>query len=71
MKTLLQVCLCVALAVSFTREAVAWVVVRGPYYRPPIVVAPPYGYYRPPPYYYRPPVYVAPPCGYYPYPRCY
>jgi hypothetical protein len=57
--------------VSSAREADAWIVVRGPYYRPPIVVARPYGYYAPPAYYYRPPVYVAPPCGYYPYPSCY
>ncbi len=71
MKRLVLLCLCAAMAASIATDAVAWVVVRGPYYRPPIVVAPPYGYYRPPAYYYRPPVYVAPPCGYYPYRPCY
>ena len=71
MKRMILACLGIAVAASFASEAVAWVVVRGPYYRPPIVVARPYGYYAPPPMYYRPPVYVAPPCGYYPYPRCY
>jgi hypothetical protein len=71
MKRLILVVLCVGLALSFAREAIAWVVVRGPYYRPPVVVVPPYRYYAPPPVYYRPPVYVAPPCGYYPYARCY
>jgi hypothetical protein len=71
MKRLILVLLCMTFAVSFMREAIAWVVVRGPYYRPPVFVVRPYGYYPPPPYYYRPPAYVAPPCGYYPYPRCY
>jgi hypothetical protein len=71
MRQLIFVGLCLVLAVSFTQETFAWVVVRGPYYRPPVVVAPRYGYYAPPAYYYRPPVYVAPPCGYYPYPGCY
>ena len=71
MKRLILVLLCMALAASFAREAIAWVVVHGPFYRPPLVIAPPYGYYRPPAYYYRPPVFAARPCGYYPYPRCY
>jgi hypothetical protein len=71
MKRLVAVLLCLTFAISFAREAVAWIVVRGPYYRPPIVVAPPYGYYPPPAYYYRPPVYVAPRCGFYPYGPCY
>jgi len=73
MKRLVQISLCLVLAVSFANEAAAWVVARGPYYRRPVVVAPAYGYgyYRPPAAYYRPPVYAAPPCGYYPYPACY
>jgi hypothetical protein len=71
MKRLILTILGIVCVASFGREANAWIVVRGPYYRPPMVIAPPYGYYRPPAYYYRPPVYVAPPCGYYPYARCY
>lgn len=71
MTRLILVCLCLVLAISFTREAMAWVVVRGPYYRPPVVVVPRYGYVAPPAYYYRPPVYAAPACGYYPYAPCY
>jgi len=71
MKRLILVVLCLGFGASFSQEADAWVVVRGPYYRGPVVVAPRYGYYPAPAYYYRPPVYVAPPCGYYPYPRCY
>jgi hypothetical protein len=71
MKRLILVFLCLVFALSFARQAIAWVVVRGPYYRPPVVVVQPYRYYPPPAVYYRPPVYVARPCGYYPYARCY
>jgi hypothetical protein len=71
MKRLILVVLCLAFALSVANEATAWIVVRGPYYRPPVVVIAPYRYYPPPGAYYRPPVYVAPPCGYYPYAGCY
>lgn len=72
MKRLILVILGVGCLASLTQEANAWVVVRrGPYYRPPVVVARPYGYYAAPAYYYHPPVYAAPACGYYPYRPCY